>query len=141
MTVTVDGGIQTVVVPHGSASKIGHTVCTTALIGSSAMKNLPWDIITSIKLFATGEGGRQGPTPAGSFSCMMQIGELVFDIRMHLDQLGSLTPGQEAVVPISFLNPALAASYCSVGTRFVLREARPIGKGSIKETALLRTAR
>lgn len=101
------------------------------------MKNRPWDIIAAIKLFATEEGGRQGPTPANRFGCMMQVGELVLDMRMHLDQVGPLSPGQEVVVPISFLNPALAAKYCSVGTSFTLREARPIGEGLIQEIAFV----
>lgn len=105
------------------------------------MKNHPWDILATIKLLATDEGGRRGPTPAGAFNCMMQIGELVFDVRMHLGQVGSLAPGQEAIVPISFLSPERAASRCSVGTSFVLREGRPIGEGLIEDTNFLRMAR
>lgn len=99
------------------------------------MTDKSWDVIAAIKLFATEEGGRQGPTPANRFGCMMQVGDLVLDMRMHLDQVGSLSPGQEAIVPISFLNPGLAAKYCSIGLSFKLREVRTIGEGQIKEIA------
>jgi hypothetical protein len=91
------------------------------------------DIFVSLSLLPTASGGRHSPTPAGHFNCLMIIDEQNFDVRLHLEKIGSISPGQKARVPISFLNLKLARKHCSVGKRFSLREAKVIGDGIIEE--------
>jgi len=67
------------------------------------------------------------------FKCIMIIGDRNFDVRLHLDQIGSLHPGQEALVPVSFLDPEFAKRFVAEGMAFKLREARVIGEGVVKE--------
>jgi hypothetical protein len=64
----------------------------------------------------------------------MTIDEQNFDVRLHLEDVGSISPGQKARIPISFLNLKLARKHCSLGKRFSLREAKVIGDGVIDET-------
>jgi hypothetical protein len=63
----------------------------------------------------------------------MKIDEQNFDVRLHLEKIGSISPGQKTRVPISFLNLKLARKHCSVGKRFSLREAKVIADGIIEE--------
>lgn len=91
------------------------------------------DILVSLSLLPTASGGRHGPTPAGHFNCLMTVGEQNFDVRLHLEKIGSISPGQKTRVPISFLNLKLARKHCSVGKRFSLREAKVIADGIIEE--------
>ena len=67
----------------------------------------------------------------------MIIDDHNFDVRLHLDQIGSLRPGQAAVVPISFLDPEFAKGLVTEGMLFKLREANVIGAGVIKELLLV----
>ena len=101
------------------------------------MKNQLADIIAIVHLFPTDAGGRHGPTPGGKFNCLMVIGGKNFDVRLHLESTGPLSPGQTARVPISFLDREHAKKYCSVGKGFILREVNPIGDGVIVEVAFL----
>jgi hypothetical protein len=57
------------------------------------------------------------------------IEEKNFDVRIHLYGLGNLSPGQTVMVPISFLDWKSASEFCSVGTRFLIREMNLIGEG------------
>jgi hypothetical protein len=95
------------------------------------------DIIATVNLFPTDAGGRRGPTPDGKFNCLMTIDENNFDVRLHLEGTGSMSPGQTARVPVSFLDLERARKYCSVGKKFLLREINTIGDGVIDETAFL----
>jgi hypothetical protein len=62
------------------------------------------DIIATISLLSTEAGGRRGPTPDGKFNCLMTIDEKNLDVRLRLERTGSLSPGQTATIPISFLD-------------------------------------
>lgn len=97
------------------------------------MKNQFADIVATVNLFPTEAGGRRGPTPDGKFNCLMTINEKNFDVRLHLEKTGKLLPGQTAKVPISFLDLEYAQKYCSIGTKFLLRELNVIGDGVIDE--------
>jgi hypothetical protein len=55
------------------------------------------------------------------------------DVRLNLESTGSLSPGQTATVPISFLDLEYAKPYCVVGRKFSLREINVIGDGVIDE--------
>jgi hypothetical protein len=91
------------------------------------------DVVVSLNMLPTDSGGRRGPTPAGHFNCLMTIDEQNFDVRLHLESVGGISPGQKTRVPISFLNLKLARKHCSVGKRFSLRETKVIGDGVIEE--------
>lgn len=101
------------------------------------MKNQLADIIATVTLFPTDAGGRRGPTPDGKFSCLMIIDEKNLDVRLHLEKIGSISPGQTVRVPISFLDREYAQTYCSVGKKFFLREVNIIGDGVIEEIAFV----
>jgi hypothetical protein len=90
------------------------------------------DIEVSLKLFSMEGGGRSGPTPPGHFNCLMTIDDYNFDVRLQLENVGSISPGQKVRVPISFLNLKLAKQYCTLGRTFTLRESRVIGDGVIE---------
>jgi hypothetical protein len=100
------------------------------------MRNTP-DLIAKVHLLSTNEGGRGGPTPNHKFSCIMIIGDHNLDVRLHLDGVGQLRPGQEALVPISFLDPEFAKDFVKEGAAFKLREAKIIGEGIIVELRLV----
>jgi hypothetical protein len=90
-----------------------------------------------VTLFPTDAGGRRGQTPDKKFNCLMTIDEKNFDVRLHLESIGAISPGQTVKVPISFLDRELAKKYCSVGRKFLLREVSTIGDGVIDEIAFL----
>lgn len=63
----------------------------------------------------------------------MMFGDRNFDVRLRLDLVGSLRPGQEALVPISFYDPECAKDVVAVGQSFKLRELNVIGEGVVTE--------
>lgn len=63
----------------------------------------------------------------------MVIDEKNLDVRLHLENIGSISPGQTVRVPISFLDREYAKPYCSVGKKIFLREVNIIGDGMIEE--------
>jgi hypothetical protein len=91
------------------------------------------DVIARVFFFLTSEGGRQGPTPSDSLSCIFGFGGRFYDCRLLLEEVGSLWPGQEAVVPIKFLFPELIKHRLKIGDRFYLRDYRKIAEGEIQE--------
>ncbi len=101
------------------------------------VKNQLADIIATVNLFPTDATGRHGPTPEDKFNCIMVIDEKNFDVRLHLEGTGAISPGQTASVPISFLAREHAKKYCSIGKKFILREIKPIGDGVIDEMVFL----
>lgn len=97
------------------------------------MKNQLGDIVANLTLLPTNSGGREGPTPPSELRCIMTIEDKNFSVVVHLEQTGSIVPGQTIDVPISFLFLDLAKKYCSVGRHFSLREYNKIANGVIKE--------
>jgi hypothetical protein len=95
------------------------------------------EIIARVRLFLADAGGRGGPTPSDKFGCLMVIDEKNFDVRIHLEQIGSISPGQTAKVLVSFLDWECARKYCSVGKKFFLRELKTVGDGVIEEIRFL----
>jgi hypothetical protein len=93
----------------------------------------PDHVVATVQLFPTDAGGRRGPTPADIFNCLMLIDNEVFSVRLYLDGVGSILPGQTARVLIRFLYPERARQYCAVGKMFNLREISAIGDGVIEE--------
>lgn len=93
------------------------------------------DIVARVRLYATSEDGRQGPTPFGYFGCLFVVGTASFDCRLLLSDAGPLHPGSISEVPIKFLEPKLIEDLLKVGSRFFLRDGKIIGEGEV--TALL----
>jgi hypothetical protein len=56
-----------------------------------------------------------------------------FDVRLDLQDVGAISPGQTVKVPISFLDWEYARNYCAAGMRFLLRVVNTIGEGVIEE--------
>lgn len=91
------------------------------------------DLVARVTLLPTDAGGRHSPTPTGIFNCIMMIDGENFDIRLHLGEIGSISPGQTVRVPLSFLDLEHAKKHCSVGKAFSLRELHTMGSGTIDE--------
>jgi len=96
------------------------------------MKGQP-DIVATVRLFPTEEGGRTGPTPAEGFACPLEFEGQKFDCRLLLDQAGPLSPGTTARVPIAFLIAENIKPRLKVRSRFTLWEMRTIGEGTVEE--------
>lgn len=91
------------------------------------------DIRATVRLYSTHEGGRKLPTPSDHLACLFVYENRNFDCRLLLQDLGPLSPGQEAEVPIKFLSPELIKPRLEVGSRFQLRELQVIGSGAVRE--------
>lgn len=91
------------------------------------------DIVARVMLHATSAGGRQGPTPADKFGCLLVVEKCCLDCRLLLAETGALHPGASAVVPIKFLEPDLAKELLKVGSRFSLRDGKVVGEGEVQE--------
>jgi len=63
----------------------------------------------------------------------MVVDQLYFDVRLHLDDIGEMRPGETRRVSLTFLDREHAKKHCARGARFVLREVNPIGEGVIVE--------
>jgi hypothetical protein len=97
------------------------------------MKNRRGDIIASVTFRSTKAGGRDGPTPPDELRCIMTIGGENLSVVLHLDETGSVAPGQSVRVPISFYFLDHAKEHCVIGTPFTLRDHRIIADGVIDE--------
>ena len=91
------------------------------------------DIIATVRLYTTEEGGRKGPTPSDVFRCPLEFEGELFDCGLYLDESGPLAPGAEATVPIVFLFPEYVKPRLSVGSRFTLWEVGTIGEGVVDQ--------
>lgn len=88
------------------------------------------DIIANIRLYPTEEGGRRGPTPSDYWGCIFVYQNETFKCRLLLQDVGPLSPGTEAKVPIKFLSPQ-TVTLLTVGSQFRLREMGVIGEGMV----------
>lgn len=89
------------------------------------------DVIAEVRLLTSAAGGRSSPTPADILSCLFVLEGETFDCRLFLREVGPISPGQSAVIPIKFLNPDLVIPRLDKGTHFQLRDYRPIAVGNI----------
>src|SRR5262249_11317942 len=89
------------------------------------------DIIAHVWLYPTAYGGRQGPTPKDTFGCLLELNGGCFDCRLLLTETGPLSPGQQADVPIKFLNFDLVKDQLVPGKKFFLRERQTIAAGEV----------
>jgi hypothetical protein len=91
------------------------------------------DSIVRVHFFPTEEGGRKGPTPPKVFRCIFDYEGELFDCGLLLDDSGPLVPGETRIVSLVFLFPQYIKHRLSPGSRFSLREAKPIGEGEVLE--------
>lgn len=91
------------------------------------------DIIASVHLYPTENGGRKGPTPRRIFRCPLEFEGEKFDCGLHLEAVGALAPGASATVPITLLAPTIIKPRLKVGSRFALWEMRTIGEGIVEQ--------
>ncbi|MBA4019535.1 MAG: hypothetical protein C0483_20420 [Pirellula sp.] len=91
------------------------------------------DIIAEVQLLSTAEGGRQGPTPADAFGCLIKLDQQFFDLRIDLTDIGSLTPSMSRIVPIAFLSPDIVKPLIHVGSELTFWDGRTIGHGKVLE--------
>ena len=96
------------------------------------VKETAWDIVADVRFFPTEAGGRHSPTPPDRFSCIFEIDDKFFDCRLHLAEVGSISPGESARVPIQFLSPELVRPRLSIGTEFHLKEFGRIAHGVVR---------
>lgn len=97
-------------------------------------KLLKPDILATVRLLSTREGGRHSPTPTNFLGCLFEIAGEYFDCRLLLESVGSLLPGDQVQIPIKFLSPQLFKDQLQIGQEFNLCEGqRKIGEGKIEE--------
>jgi hypothetical protein len=84
-----------------------NALCSGRRSRSDAATLSPADIVAPVKLYATAEGGRAGPTPSDKLGCLFVLGDDCFDCRLLLSETGPLSPGASALVPIKFLEPEI----------------------------------
>lgn len=91
------------------------------------------DLIASVHLYPSDQGGRKGPTPPRIFRCPIEFEGEKFDCGLHLEGIGALAPGVTATVPITLLSPALIKPRLKIGSRFTLWELGEIGEGTVEK--------
>ena len=94
-----------------------------------------YDAVAVVRFLATDEGGRKSATPSISFGCPMSLHGKLYDCRLLLQEVGPISPGETATVPIKFLDWSAVAAIVRSGDTFELREGRTIGAGEIVEVA------
>jgi hypothetical protein len=89
------------------------------------------DILATVRFLSTDEGGRHGPITAPHLGMIMEYGGELWESRLLLHDLGTISPGETAIIPIKFLSPELVKPLLRAGDHFRLREARWIAEGVI----------
>lgn len=97
------------------------------------MTELKPDIIASLRVLSTGEGGRKSPIVASVFGCIFEHGGEANDCRLLLEGKGDVWPGQQISAPIKFLFPDLVRPRLQVGDTFRLIEGKVIAHGTVDE--------
>ena len=91
------------------------------------------DVVVDVEFLSKEEGGRSGPTPATFLGCPFGIDGEYFDCRLLLWEIGALSPGARARIPVAFLSPALVVPKLQAGKPFTLWEGKTIGRGTVVE--------
>lgn len=91
------------------------------------------DVIVTLRLLSTKEGGRASATPSEVFRCMFEFEGEAFDCALLLNELGSLAPGREATVPVAFIFPEYVKDRLQPGSPFRLWEGKYIAEGKVLE--------
>jgi hypothetical protein len=106
---------------------------------SAAMSNIahhPGHILARVRFLPTAEGGRSQPTPPkpNRLGLPFHIDNDLFDCILWLDEIGSISPGDEVVVPISFVfSQSILVPRLRKGTKFKLCEGKDVANGEVIE--------
>ena len=92
------------------------------------------DIFVTLKFYPQDKGGRNMPTPPRFFSCMFVIDNSNYDVRLLLEKIGSIFPGDEKKdVPVKFLCVDLVIPKIKTGDKFYIRDGRIVAEGTVQE--------
>ena len=94
------------------------------------------DIVATLELVSSKDGGRKAPIVATVFGCVFEHQGEANDCRLLLGERGDVWPGQKISVPILFLYPDLVRPRLKVGDSFRLMEGKIIARGTIDEIVL-----
>ena len=86
------------------------------------------DVMAKLSLYPTELNGRESPTPSSRFSFIIDLNDNFHDARAYLEGCGSISPGQQAEVPIKFLDPDTVLPKLQVGDQIPIWEGREIGQ-------------
>jgi hypothetical protein len=89
------------------------------------------DVMATVRLLSTEEGGRSSATPPEVFKCVFEFEGEGFDCALLLSEVGPLAPGDETTVPVAFLFPEYVKGRLQRGSRFRLWEGKHIAEGEI----------
>lgn len=90
------------------------------------------DLTLDVHLFPTSDGGRKSSTPSNRFHCMFKVKNEFHDCQLLLDDIGSLSPGQQATVPVILLRPDTLRNKLTKGQPLALFEgSKQIGKAKV----------
>ena len=95
------------------------------------MKKLNYNIIAKVRFFSEKKGGRKSPTPKKIFGCPMVIKNNYYDCRLVLNDIGSIKPGNDIVVPIIFLDPQTVLPIIKKNDKFELWDGGIIAEGKV----------
>jgi len=88
-------------------------------------------VIASVRLFRSEDGGRPSAILAPHFTCPMEIAGELFTCRLYLTEVGRIDPGCEATVPIRFLAPELVSDKLEPGLSFKLWDGHYFAEGTV----------
>lgn len=89
------------------------------------------EVIVYVRFLTPAEGGWSSPTPSMFLQCPFAVGDEFFECCLLLAEVGPLSPGESAEVPIKFLRPDLVMPLLSEGTSFKLHAIRTFAVGHV----------
>lgn len=89
------------------------------------------DVIAYVRFLTPDEGGWSFPMPSTFLGCFFFVNNEYFSCRLYLSEVGPLSLGDSAEVPIKFLYPDYVMPLLSEGTHFKLRTLQTIAVGHV----------
>ena len=93
----------------------------------------PPDAILDLELLPRKGGGRSIPTPSTFFGCPFGFEGEFFDCRIDFTDVGPMSPGTRARVPVTFMSPNLVVPRLRPGSPFTIWEGKTVGHGTVIE--------
>ena len=91
------------------------------------------EVIATVTLLPTSEGGRSSPIHCGEYRGVLGIGQENFSCRFCITEQLGLAPGQTGTYGIQFLMPKVSLLHFFKDSTFTLWEGRVIGIGTVIE--------
>jgi hypothetical protein len=93
------------------------------------------DIFARVTMYPADQTGRPGTFGSEYWPCLVHFPEdgakQSWDARILLFEHGAFSPGEEAELPIKFLNWALVRDRIRAGVQFEIRNPKPLGNGTV----------